>query len=64
VTAAIAYLEEGDRPAAGSFARLGDPVGAVAVWAARGGIAVLVVMLVGLLAFAVNAMGILVPGTP
>ncbi|HUF94264.1 MAG TPA: AAA family ATPase [Candidatus Limnocylindria bacterium] len=64
VTAAIAYLEEGDRPAAGPRARLGDPEGAVAVWAARGGIAVLVVMLVGLLAFAVNAMGIRVPGTP
>ena len=64
VTGAIAYLEEGERPAAGPLTRLGAPAGPLAVWAARGGIAVLVVMLVGLLAFAVNAMGIRVPGAP
>jgi hypothetical protein len=62
VASAIAYLE--DRPASGPLARLTAAASPLAVWAARGGIAVLVMVLVGLLAFAVNAMGTRVPGTP
>jgi general secretion pathway protein A len=64
VANAIAYLEDCERPATSAIARVTRPAGSMAVSAARGGIAVLVVMLVGLLAFAVNAMGIRVPGTP
>lgn len=64
VDAAIAYLEDSGRPATSAMARLSRPAGSMAVWAARGGIAVLVFMLVGLLAFAVNAMNIRVPVTP
>jgi general secretion pathway protein A len=64
VTTAIAYLEDGRRPASNPFQRLAGPAGDLAVWAARGGIVVLVMMLIGLLAFAVNAMGLRVPGTP
>jgi general secretion pathway protein A len=63
VASAIAYLEAGERPASGPFGRLTAPAGSMAVWAARSGIVVLVMMLVGLLAFAVNAMGLRVPGT-
>jgi general secretion pathway protein A len=59
---AIEYLEEGERP---KWKRRRDislvPSGA-AVWAARGGVAVLVFLLIALLAFAVNAMGLFVPG--
>ncbi len=63
VASAIAYLEDGERPHS-PIARLSRPASPMAIWAARGVIALLVVMLVGLLAFAVNAMGIRVPGTP
>jgi hypothetical protein len=64
VAGAIAYLEDGERRAAAPIPRVGRPAVAMGTWAARGGIAVLVALLVGLLAFAVNAMGIRVPGTP
>jgi general secretion pathway protein A len=68
VANAIAYLEDGERPATSlthaPIARLSRRTGSTATWAARGGIAALVAALVGLLAFAVNAMGIRVPGGP
>jgi general secretion pathway protein A len=67
-TSAIAYLEDGERSGTGlarsPIARLGRLASPMAIWAARGGIGLLVMILVGLLAFAVNAMGIRVPGTP
>jgi general secretion pathway protein A len=64
VASAIAYLEGCERPGTSAIARVSRAPGAMAVWAARGGVAILVVLLVGLLAFAVNAMGLRVPGTP
>jgi general secretion pathway protein A len=64
VAKAIAYLNDSERPDRSPLTRLADPASPMALWAARGGIAVLVIMLVGLLAFAVNAMGLRVPGTP
>jgi general secretion pathway protein A len=63
VDAAIAYLEDSARPAT-SVARLARPARSMAIWAARGGIAVLVMMLVGLLAFAVSAMNLRVAIAP
>ena len=68
VTSAIAYLEDGERSGTRltrlPIARLGRLASPMAIWAARGGIGLLVMILVGLLAFAVNAMGIRVPGSP
>jgi general secretion pathway protein A len=64
VDKAIAYLGDSERPPTNAIVRTSHPAGDIAVWAARGGIAVLVLMLVGLLAFAVNAMNLRVPGTP
>jgi general secretion pathway protein A len=64
VEAAIAYLEDTERPGRSPLAFLAGAASPTAVWAARGGIAVLVTMLVGLLAFAVNAMGVRVPAAP
>jgi general secretion pathway protein A len=68
VTSAIAYLEDGERSGTGlrrsPIARLGRLASPMAIWAARGGIGLLVMILVGLLAFAVNAMGSRVPGSP
>ena len=62
VDKAIAYLGDSDGRATDAMVPP-SPAGSI-VWAARGGIAVLVVILVGLLAFAVNAMNLRVPGTP
>jgi general secretion pathway protein A len=64
VVSAIAYLEDREQSATTRTERLSHAASSAALWAARGGIAVLVVILVGLLAFAVNAMGLRGPGGP
>jgi general secretion pathway protein A len=64
VDKATAYLGDSDRRPTDAMVRPSRPAGSLAVWVARSGVAVLVIILVGLLAFAVNAMNLRVPGTP
>ena len=58
---AIEYLQEGERPAWTQQRALRLVPGAVALWAARGSVGVLIIVLVGLLMFAATAMGWLSP---
>jgi general secretion pathway protein A len=53
----IEYLEDAEQPQWKGGRSLGLVTGSGAVWAARGGIAALVVLLLGLLVFAVSATG-------
>ena len=66
VTEAIEYLEEGERSEWKRRRRISLVPGQAAVWAARSGVAVLVMVLIALLAFAANSLGWIgtVPGGP
>ena len=66
VTEAIEYLEEGERSEWKRRRRITLVPGRAAVWAARSGVAVLVMVLIALLAFAANSLGWIgsVPGGP
>jgi len=57
VDGAIEYLEEGERPSWRRSRQRRLTPSPAAVWAARGGVAVLVVALIMMLVFAVNAVG-------
>jgi general secretion pathway protein A len=66
VSEAIEYLEEGERSEWKRRRRISLVPGRGAVWAARSGVAVLVMVLIALLAFAANSLGWIgnVPGGP
>jgi general secretion pathway protein A len=66
VSEAIEYLEEGERSEWKRRRRISLVPGRAAVWAARSGVAVLVMVLIALLAFAANSLGWIgtVPGGP
>jgi general secretion pathway protein A len=66
VSEAIEYLEEGERSEWKRRRRISLVPGRSAVWAARSGVAVLVMVLIALLAFAANSLGWIgnVPGGP
>jgi general secretion pathway protein A len=66
VTEAIEYLEEGERSEWKRRRRISLVPGRATVWAARSGVAVLVMVLIALLAFAANSLGWIgtVPGGP
>jgi general secretion pathway protein A len=66
VTEAIEYLEEGERSEWKRRRRISLVPGRAAVWAARSGVAVLVMVLIALLTFAANSLGWIgtVPGGP
>ncbi|HEU5319507.1 MAG TPA: AAA family ATPase [Methylomirabilota bacterium] len=57
VDEAVEYLEDGERPRWKRSRQVRLVPGRATVWAARSGVAVLVVVLVALLVFAVNALG-------
>ena len=57
VSEAIEYLEEGERSEWKRRRRISLVPGRAAVWAARSGVAVLVMVLIALLAFAANSLG-------
>jgi general secretion pathway protein A len=66
VSEAIEYLEEGERSEWKRRRRISLVPGQSTVWAARSGVAVLVMVLIALLAFAANSLGWIgtVPGGP
>lgn len=66
VSEAIEYLEEGERSEWKRRRRISLVPGRATVWAARSGVAVLVMVLIALLAFAANSLGWIgtVPGGP
>jgi general secretion pathway protein A len=66
VSEAVEYLEEGERSEWKRRRRITLVPGRAAVWAARSGVAVLVMVLIALLAFAANSLGWIgsVPGGP
>ena len=66
VTEAIEYLEEGERSEWKRRRRITLVPGRSTVWAARSGVAVLVMVLIALLAFAANSLGWIgtIPGGP
>jgi general secretion pathway protein A len=66
VAEAIEYLEEGERSEWKRRRRMSLVPGRATVWAARSGVAVLVMVLIALLAFAANSLGWIgtVPGGP
>jgi general secretion pathway protein A len=66
VSEAIEYLEEGERSEWKRRRRISLVPGRGAIWAARSGVAVLVMVLIALLAFAANSLGWIgnVPGGP
>jgi general secretion pathway protein A len=66
VSEAIEYLEEGERSEWKRRRRISLVPGQGALWAARSGVAVLVMVLIALLAFAANSLGWIgnVPGGP
>lgn len=66
VTEAIEYLEEGERSEWKRRRRISLVPGRATIWAARSGVAVLVMVLIALLAFAANSLGWIgtVPGGP
>jgi general secretion pathway protein A len=66
VTEAIEYLEEGERSEWKRRRRITLVPGRGTVWAARSGVAVLVMVLIALLAFAANSLGWIgtIPGGP